>query len=46
MLAAFGTLWIGEGLQIAWPGGDVAVVALAAAYLATALAASAAARRA
>lgn len=44
MLAAFGTLWIGEGLQIAWPAGDIAVVALAAAYLATAFAASAAAR--
>jgi Ca2+/H+ antiporter, TMEM165/GDT1 family len=45
MLASFGTLWIGEGLQITWPGGDGAVVALMAVYLATAFGAAAVARR-
>jgi uncharacterized membrane protein len=37
LLSAFGVFWTGEGLGVAWPLGDLAVVALAALFLATAL---------
>ncbi len=33
MLAAFGTFWVGEGVGIAWPGADWALVVLIAAFL-------------
>lgn len=44
MLSAFGMLWTGEGLGIAWPGQDLALVLFAALFLAAGLAASALAR--
>lgn len=37
ILAAFGVYWTGEGLGISWPGGDLAVIAFAAIFLATGL---------
>jgi len=40
MLAAFGIFWTGEGLGVAWPGADLAIVVFAALFLAVALAAS------
>lgn len=33
MLSAFGVFWTGEGLGIAWPGQDLALVAFAALFL-------------
>ena len=33
MLAAFGVIWTGEGLSVAWPGADLAIVAFAALFL-------------
>jgi uncharacterized membrane protein len=33
MLSAFGVFWAGEGLGIQWPGGDVALLALALLFL-------------
>ena len=38
MLGAFGTFWVGEGIGLAWPGQDWAILALIAAYLVMALA--------
>ena len=38
MLAGFGTFWVGEGIGLAWPGGDVAILALIGSYLVVALA--------
>jgi uncharacterized membrane protein len=45
MLSAFGVFWTGEGLGIAWPGDDVAILAFIALFLATGLAAAALLRR-
>jgi uncharacterized membrane protein len=45
MLSAFGMFWTGEGLGVAWPGADLAIVAFAALFLAAALAAVGLARR-
>src|SRR3989454_3408005 len=33
LLASFGTFWVVEGLGIPWPGGDLAILGLAAAFL-------------
>jgi uncharacterized membrane protein len=45
MLSAFGVFWTGEGLGVAWPGADLAIVAFAALFLAAGSAAVALARR-
>ena len=45
MLSAFGVFWTGEGLGLDWPGGDLALVAFAALFLATGLAVAGLARR-
>ena len=37
MLSAFGLFWTGEGLGVAWPGADLAIVAFITLLLATAL---------
>ena len=34
MLSSLGTLWLGEGMGIAWPGDDLSAVGIGAAYLA------------
>jgi Ca2+/H+ antiporter, TMEM165/GDT1 family len=33
LLSAFGTFWMGEGLGVHWPGGDVSILAIASALL-------------
>lgn len=38
LLSGFGAFWIGEGLGVAWPGEDWAILALVAGFLLTALA--------
>jgi uncharacterized membrane protein len=45
MLSAFGTFWTGEGFGVAWPAGDLAIVAFAALFLMVGLAAVALIRR-
>jgi uncharacterized membrane protein len=45
MLSAFGIFWTGEGLGVAWPGQDLAIVAFAALFLALGLVGVALARR-
>ena len=45
MLSAFGVFWTGEGLGVAWPLGDLAIVALAALFLGVALLAVVALKR-
>lgn len=37
LLSAFGAFWFGEGLGVAWPGEDWAILALIAGFAATAL---------
>ncbi len=39
MLSAFGLFRTGEGLGVAWPGADAAILVIIALYLATGLAA-------
>jgi Ca2+/H+ antiporter, TMEM165/GDT1 family len=38
MLSAFGLFWTGESMGVEWPGGDVAILALAALFLGVAAA--------
>jgi uncharacterized membrane protein len=45
MLSAFGVFWVGEGIDVAWPGEDLAIVGLMVLFLAVALGAVALARR-
>jgi uncharacterized membrane protein len=45
MLSAFGMFWTGEGLGVAWPGADLAIVAFAALFFAVALSLTTALRR-
>ncbi len=45
MLSAFGVFWTGEGLGVAWPGEDLAIIAFAILFLAIALLAVTLARR-
>jgi uncharacterized membrane protein len=39
LLSAFGLFWTGEGIGVAWPGADLAVIAFIVQFLATGLAA-------
>ena len=45
MLSAFGVFWTGEGLGIAWPGQDLALLLFAALFLGAGLLASTVARK-
>src|SRR6195256_3665411 len=45
MLSAFGVFWTGEGLGVAWPGADLAIVGFAALFLLVAALAAVAVRR-
>ena len=45
MLSAFGVFWLGEGLGVRWPAGDLTILGLVALFLIVALAGVAAARR-
>jgi uncharacterized membrane protein len=45
MLSAFGVFWTGEGLGVAWPGADLAIIAFAVLFLAMGLVAVARTRR-
>ena len=45
MLSAFGVFWTGEGLGVAWPGADLAIVGFAALFLLVAALGAVAVRR-
>ena len=45
MLSTFGTFWAGEALEVGWPGGDAALLALVAFYVAVGLSLIAGLRR-
>jgi uncharacterized membrane protein len=45
MLTAFGVFWTGEGLGVAWPGADLAILVFAALFLAAGLSVVALVRR-
>jgi uncharacterized membrane protein len=45
MLSAFGVFWTGEGLGVAWPGADLAIVGFAVLFLAVGFASVAFLRR-
>jgi Ca2+/H+ antiporter, TMEM165/GDT1 family len=45
LLSAFGTFWMGEGLGVQWPGGDLSIFAIASALLIASLAFVTLARR-
>jgi len=45
LLCAFGTFWVGEGMNLAWPGDDISLVLLVAGYIGCALAAVRVCRR-
>jgi len=45
MLSAFGIFWTGEGLGVAWPGADLAIVGFAVLFLIVGLASVAFLRR-
>lgn len=45
MLSSFGVFWTGEGLGVAWPGHDAAILAMALAFLAFSMAVVASLRR-
>ena len=41
LIGSFGAFWFGEGLGVAWPGGDLAILGLATAFLIMSLLATA-----
>lgn len=45
MLSSFGVFWTGEGLGVAWPGGDAAILAFVVLFLGSALLLVASSRR-
>jgi len=45
MLSAFGVFWTGEGLGVEWPGADLSLLVLVAAFLATGVATATLLRR-